>query len=297
MKKFFSHAAIYLLTAIIGAAIAVTFLYTTYIQPKNSTQTSTKKVTGITETVKLSNLKDSKATDAYETVSKAVVTVQNYQNPDDEIPDWFKQWRKDNNQDSSSNGSSESSSNYQLVGEGSGVAFKKDGENAYIITNNHVIEGAKKVTVTLSTGEVINATVVGTNVTKDIAVLKVSAQKITKIAKFADSSAVKVGQTVLAVGSPLGSAYASSVTQGIISAKERTITEDKISVKAIQTDTAINPGNSGGPLINLNGEVIGINSMKISDSEDNSGTAVEGMGFAIQGNVALSTANEILDNK
>lgn len=173
------------------------------------------------------------------------------------------------------------------AGTGSGVVYKKDGKYAYIVTNNHVVEGAKSVEVTLADGSRIPAEIVGTDIFTDLAVLKVNSNKITKVAKFGDSDAIKKGEPVIAIGNPLGEEFSGSVTQGIISGKERTIdvdlTNDGVSdwqVEVLQTDAAINPGNSGGALVNMDGEVIGINSMKIATS------AVEGIGLSIPSDVA-----------
>lgn len=122
---------------------------------------------------------------------------------------------------------------------------------------------------------------------------------MTAVAEFADSDTIKVGETAIAIGSPLGSVYANTVTQGIISSLSRTVTSQSedgqtISTNAIQTDTAINPGNSGGPLINIQGQVIGITSSKITSSSlSSSGVAVEGMGFAIPSNDAVSIINQL----
>jgi len=126
----------------------------------------------------------------------------------------------------------------------------------------------------------------------DLAVIKVNSSDINKVATFGDSSAIKVGETALANGSPLGSEYATSLTQGIISAKKRTVETTNGTATVIQTDAAINPGNSGGPLINLGGQVIGINSMKLAS--DSSGTSVEGMGFAIPSNEVVKIINQLI---
>ena len=153
-------------------------------------------------------------------------------------------------------------------------------------------------------GKKLPATVVGHDAISDLAVLKINAQDVTEVASFGNSDDIQVGQTALAIGSPLGSEYATSLTEGIISAKKRTIdvtnsqgvTTGQETV--IQTDAAINPGNSGGPLINLAGQVIGINSMKLSSTGTGSGssTSVEGMGFAIPSNEVVSIINQLVAN-
>ena len=174
----------------------------------------------------------------------------------------------------------------QVFSEGSGVIYKKEGDTAYIVTNTHVINGAKKVDVRLTDGTKVPGEIVGSDTYSDIAVVKISSEKVSTVAEFGDSSQLSVGETAIAIGSPLGSEYANTVTQGIVSSLNRHVSlkaEDgqAISTNAIQTDTAINPGNSGGPLINIQGQVIGITSSKIAS---NGGTSVEGLGFAIPAN-------------
>ena len=160
-------------------------------------------------------------------------------------------------------------------GTGSGIIFDKQG---YIVTNEHVIEGANKITVTLPGGErKVNATLVGADKKTDLAVLKIDAGNL-PVAKFGDSSKVRVGDLAIAIGNPLGEEYAGTVTVGFISAINRNINMDGRKYKVIQTDASINPGNSGGALCNEAGEVIGINSLKARQSE--------GMGFAISINEA-----------
>ena len=174
----------------------------------------------------------------------------------------------------------------QINSEGSGVIYKKDGDDAYLVTNTHVISGAKKVDIRLADGTKVPGEIVGSDTYSDIAVVKISSEKVSTVAEFGDSSQLSVGETAIAIGSPLGSEYANTVTQGIVSSLNRHVSlksEDgqAISTNAIQTDTAINPGNSGGPLINIQGQVIGITSSKIAS---NGGTSVEGLGFAIPAN-------------
>ena len=186
----------------------------------------------------------------------------------------------------------------QVSSQGSGVIYKKDGEYAYIVTNTHVINGAKKVDIRLADGTKVPGEIVGTDTYSDIAVVKISSEKVSAVAEFGDSSQLTVGETAIAIGSPLGSEYANTVTQGIISSLNRTVSlksEDgqAISTKAIQTDTAINPGNSGGPLINIQGQVIGITSSKIAT---NGGTSVEGLGFAIPSNDAIKIIEQLEKN-
>ena len=160
-------------------------------------------------------------------------------------------------------------------GSGSGIIFDKQG---YIVTNEHVIEGANKITVTLPGGErKVNATLVGADKKTDLAVLKIDVGNL-PVAKFGDSSKVRVGDLAIAIGNPLGQEYAGTVTVGFISAVNRNINMDGRKYKVFQTDASINPGNSGGALCNEAGEVIGINSLKAKQSE--------GMSFAISINEA-----------
>ena len=183
----------------------------------------------------------------------------------------------------------------QVNSEGSGVIYKKEGESAYLVTNTHVINGAKKVDIRLADGTKVPGEIVGSDTYSDIAVVKISSEKVSTVAEFGDSNQLSVGETAIAIGSPLGSEYANTVTQGIVSSLNRHVSlksEDgqAISTNAIQTDTAINPGNSGGPLINIQGQVIGITSSKIAS---NGGTSVEGLGFAIPTNDVKNIINQL----
>ena len=193
-----------------------------------------------------------------------------------------------------------SDSDLSIASEGSGVVYKKDGNSAYVVTNNHVVDGASQIM--LSDGTKVVGELVGTDTYSDIAVVKIASDKVTTVAEFADSDKVTVGETAIAIGSPLGTDYANSVTQGIVSSLSRKVTMtndegDTISTNAIQTDAAINPGNSGGALINIEGQVIGINSSKISSTSDSgSGNSVEGMGFAIPANDVVKIINQLEAN-
>ncbi|MCA9765561.1 MAG: trypsin-like peptidase domain-containing protein [Carnobacterium sp.] len=184
--------------------------------------------------------------------------------------------------------------NLQTIGEGSGVIYKIDGETAYIVTNNHVIDNSDAIEILLKDGTKFKAEVIGTDIWTDLAVLSVPANKVKKAATFGNSDSIKVGEPAIAIGSPLGTNFASSVTQGIVSAKNRTVDTDidgdsvvDWEMTVIQTDAAINPGNSGGALINIAGQVIGINSMKISAD------TVEGLGFAIPSNDVVDIINQL----
>ena len=183
----------------------------------------------------------------------------------------------------------------QVYSEGSGVIYKKEGDTAYLVTNTHVINGAKKVDIRLADGTKVPGEIVGSDTYSDIAVVKIAADKVTTVAEFGDSNQLTVGEIAIAIGSPLGSEYANTVTQGIVSSLNRNVSlksEDgqAISTNAIQTDTAINPGNSGGPLINIQGQVIGITSSKIAS---NGGTSVEGLGFAIPANDVINIIKQL----
>ncbi len=167
-------------------------------------------------------------------------------------------------------------------GSGSGIIFDPNG---YIVTNNHVIDGAQKITIKLSTGKVLNASLVGTDRRSDLAVIKVDAKNL-PVAKFGDSSKVKVGDVAIAIGNPLGEEFAGTVTAGIVSATNRKIQYAGAVYKLIQTDAAINPGNSGGALCNDAGEIIGINSLK---------EKAEGIGFAISINEAKDIIKSLMD--
>ncbi|AYV72894.1 trypsin-like peptidase domain-containing protein [Bacillus sp. PK3-056] len=182
----------------------------------------------------------------------------------------------------------------QEAGTGSGVIYKKSGGKAFIVTNNHVVQGATELEVTLSDGKKINAKLIGADIWTDLAVVEVAAKEITKVAEFGNSDSLKAGEPVIAIGNPLGLTFSGSVTQGIISGLQRTIPVDinedgtpDWQSEVIQTDAAINPGNSGGALVNIEGQLIGINSMKIAES------AVEGIGLAIPINSAIPIIEDL----
>ncbi|WP_289686835.1 S1C family serine protease [Staphylococcus nepalensis] len=180
------------------------------------------------------------------------------------------------------------------AGVGSGVIYQKNNGSAYIVTNNHVIDGASEIKVQLHNSKQVDAKLIGKDVLTDIAVLKINETKGTKAVEFANSSKVKTGDSVFAMGNPLGLEFANSVTSGIISASERTIDTQTSAgankVNVLQTDAAINPGNSGGALVDLNGNLVGINSMKIANEQ------VEGIGFAIPSNEVKVTIKELVKN-
>ena len=179
------------------------------------------------------------------------------------------------------------------ISTGTGFVYKKDGDTSYIMTNNHVIDGADKVQLILDNGNIIDATVVGGETYSDIAVLTSTSDKLTTVIEIGDSSESRVGDTVFTVGSPMGEEYRGTVTKGTLSGKDRLVavsfsgTTSDYYMKVLQTDAAINPGNSGGPLLNINGEVIGVNSLKLVEDE------IEGMGFAIPIEDALNYAETL----
>ncbi|WP_210125546.1 MULTISPECIES: S1C family serine protease [unclassified Staphylococcus] len=182
----------------------------------------------------------------------------------------------------------------QEAGVGSGVIYQKNNGSAYIVTNNHVIDGASEIKVQLHNSKQVDAKLIGKDALTDMAVLKINDSKGTKAIDFANSSKVKTGNSVFAMGNPLGLEFANSVTSGIISASERTIDTQTSAgsnkVNVLQTDAAINPGNSGGALVDINGNLVGINSMKIASEQ------VEGIGFAIPSNEVKVTIKELVEN-
>ena len=214
----------------------------------------------------------------------AVVSIVNYQS------------NSSNNLESILGGNSRRSENesnnsgdLKAASSGSGVIYKKSGNTAYVVTNNHVVNGAKKLSVILSDGTNVNAEVVGTDVWTDLAVLRISAENVTTTMDFADSDKIAVGETAFAIGSPLDVNLSNTVTKGIVSAVNRQIPMDVYgdgkndwNQTVIQTDAAINPGNSGGALINNEGKLIGINESKIAKATAN--VSAEGIGFGIPSN-------------
>ena len=249
----------------------------TFLTSNSSTSNTESKQVHST-TVKTAYKNTTSTSEAVDKVKNAVVSVITYS-------------------DSSNQGlfEKEENSDSQISSEGSGVIYKKEGKYAYLVTNTHVINGAKKVDILLADGNKVPGEVVGSDVYSDIAVVRISADKAKAVAEFGDSNQLTVGETAIAIGSPLGTDYANSVTQGIISSQGRNVNlkadnGQNISTRALQTDAAINPGNSGGPLINIQGQVIGITSSKISN---NGQTSVEGMGFAIPANDVVNIIKQL----
>lgn len=248
------------------------------LQTSHSSTSNTESKQVHSTTVKTAYKNTTSTSEAVDKVKNAVVSVITYS-------------------DSSNQGlfEKEENSDSQISSEGSGVIYKKEGKYAYLVTNTHVINGAKKVDILLADGNKVPGEVVGSDVYSDIAVVRISADKAKTVAEFGDSNQLTVGETAIAIGSPLGTDYANSVTQGIISSQGRNVNlkadnGQNISTRALQTDAAINPGNSGGPLINIQGQVIGITSSKISN---NGQTSVEGMGFAIPANDVVNIIKQL----
>ena len=214
----------------------------------------------------------------------AVVSIVNYQsNSNNNLESILGGNTRRSGSDSSN------SSELKPASSGSGVIYKKSGNTAYVVTNNHVVNGAKKLSVILSDGTNVNAEVVGTDVWTDLAVLKISGDNVTTTMDFADSDKIAVGETAFAIGSPLDVNLSNTVTKGIVSAVNRQIPMDvdgdgknDWNQTVIQTDAAINPGNSGGALINNEGKLIGINESKIAKATSN--VSAEGIGFGIPSN-------------
>ena len=218
----------------------------------------------------------------------AVVSVVNYQTNSNNL-DSILGGNSKNKSNNNSNSNNSNSGDLKTASTGSGVIYKKTGNTAYVVTNNHVVKGAKKLAVILSDGTNVSAEVVGTDVWTDLAVLKINGDNVTTTMDFANSDDIAVGETAFAIGSPLDLSFSNTVTKGIVSAVNRQIPMDvdgdgtvDWNQTVIQTDAAINPGNSGGALINNEGKLIGINESKIAKAT--SSVSAEGIGFGIPSN-------------
>ena len=280
LQKFYKKGVTFLIIILIGfLSGALGSFVTLQLYQKQVSQATNNTTNTVTQT---SYKNENATTQAVNKVKDAVVSVITYSaNRQNSV---FGNDETDTDTDSQ-----------QVASEGSGVIYKKNGKDAYLVTNTHVIKGASKVDIRLADGTKVPGEIVGSDTFSDIAVVKISSEKVTTVAEFGDSSKLNVGETAIAIGSPLGSEYANTVTQGIISSLNRNVSlksqdGQAISTKAIQTDTAINPGNSGGPLINIQGQVIGITSSKIAS---NGGTSVEGLGFAIPSNDAQNIIKQL----
>ena len=285
LQKFYKKGVKVLVIILIGfLSGALGSFVTLQLYQKQGNQATNNNSGTVTQT---SYKNENSTTQAVNKVKDAVVSIITYSSSSSRQSSVFN--ADDTNSDSD---------NQQIASEGSGVIYKKDDKDAYLVTNTHVINGASKVDIRLADGTKVPGEIVGSDTFSDIAVVKISSEKVTTVAEFGDSSQLSVGETAIAIGSPLGSEYANTVTQGIISSLNRNVSlksEDgqAISTKAIQTDTAINPGNSGGPLVNIQGQVIGITSSKIAS---NGGTSVEGLGFAIPSNDAQNIIKQLESN-
>ncbi len=186
--------------------------------------------------------------------------------------------------------------NGQLASTGSGFVYKTDEKYGYIMTNEHVVEGANKLSVLLTNQKEIEVTKLGGDEYLDIAVLRIPISEVLQVATIGSTSELKLGDTIFTIGSPVGEEYYNTVTSGIISGIDRMVTVSVNSqsdwiMKVSQVDAAINPGNSGGPLMNANGEVIGVNSLKLVDN------SIEGMGFSIKIEDAMAHVEELEQSK
>lgn len=283
-----------LCSGLLGGAIAFGGLYAI----NGGTNQSSSNIQTAQTSTKVSNVKydvNSNVTEAVQKVQGAVVSIINLQSQSNTANDLEGLF----GDSSQSDNSSQSSDNLETASEGSGVIYKKEGNYAYVVTNNHVVEGQNALQVLLADGQKVDAELVGTDAYTDLAVVKIPAKNVTTVATFGDSSQLKVGEPAIAIGSPLGTEYANSVTEGIISSLNRQVVSQndsgqEVNINAIQTDAAINPGNSGGALVNIAGQVIGINSSKIaSTSASTSGVSVEGMGFAIPSNDVTTIISQL----
>lgn len=288
------------LTGLLGGAVGGLLIVGGFYLANGSTlapSSSSNNSSSTSEPAKVSNVKvdvDSDITSAVEKVQGAVVSVINLQaqqqSSNNPWGDLFGQQQEDSSAENTDD------SNLVEASEGSGVIYNKDGDSAYVVTNNHVVEGSDGLEVVMSDGTKVKGELMGTDAVTDLAVIKISSDNVEEVATFGDSSALKVGEPAIAIGSPLGSQYANSVTSGIISSVNRPISDSTsgVNISAIQTDAAINPGNSGGPLVNIAGQVIGINSSKIaSTSTESSDISVEGMGFAIPSNDVVKIIDQL----
>ena len=181
---------------------------------------------------------------------------------------------------------------------GTGFVYKTDDKYGYVMTNQHVVSGCDKVVLVLSNDEEVEAKIVGGDEYLDIAIMTIDKSKVLQVATIGNSDDINIGDTVFTVGSPMGYEYRGTVTSGILSGKDRMVSVNVSNsssndwvMKVLQIDAAINPGNSGGPLVNVNGEVIGVNSMKLVEDE------IEGMGFAIPIEIAMAHVDELEKGK
>lgn len=233
-KHFFKYIMIVGL-GFIGGALA---FFVMNLLPHPS---STTNLNNPTTTSKVTYKNTTNTTKAVKVIQDAVVSVVNYQKNDslNSAMDIFSQ----------GDSSTKENDGLSIYSEGSGVIYKKDGDSAYLVTNNHVIDKAERIEIILADGSKVVGKLIGADTYSDLAVVKISSDKIKTVAQFADSSKINIGEVAIAIGSPLGTEYANSVTEGIVSSLSRTVTlkneeGQTVSTNAIQTDAAINPGNS-----------------------------------------------------
>lgn len=278
----------YFFSALIGVMIGALLVWFMMPSMLNDVETNTQ-TTSTTNVTQTATSVTSDITAAVEKASPAVVGISNYQQAQSSLGG-FGFWFGPGEQQ-------QGDGELQEAGTGSGVIYKVDGNEAFIVTNYHVIEDAEKLDITLADGTKKEATLVGGDVWTDLAVIKVEAEGIETVANFGDSDAIKQGEPAIAIGNPLGFEFYGSVTTGVISGTERSVPVDldgdgveDWESEVMQTDAAINGGNSGGALVNINGDLIGINSMKIA-AED-----VEGLGFAIPINTVIPIIEQLEQN-
>ena len=257
MKKF--------LSIILSIIITFSLCATAFILYFNHYMKNLKVELTKTETIEKVTVTDTGIADSVEKIFDAVGTIENYVNG-------------------------------KLYSTGSGFVFKTDDTKGYILTNQHVIANASELYFILTNGEKVKVEVVGSDKYADIAVLSIEKDKVIKVAELGESEITRVGDTVFTVGAPVDSdLYSQTVTRGIVSGKDRLVevssSNSNVIMEVLQTDAAINSGNSGGPLCNSNGEVIGINSLKLASS------SIEGMGFAIPIETALEYANAFINGE
>lgn len=274
----------YFLSGLIGVIVGSLLVWTILPSVSDSLPTTSTSNTPKVSTEQVSTDVTTNVTDAVDKAKEAVVGISNIQ-------------KKQSAEDIFGNSAPTSEGEAEATGSGSGVVYKKADGKAYIVTNNHVVEDADELEVTLASGKKVKAELVGTDPWMDLAVIKMDEKYATTVTTFGDSDKLKQGETVIAIGNPLGLDLYGSVTTGVISGKDRTVPMDingdgtaDWNAEVLQTDAAINPGNSGGALINLAGQTIGINSMKISED------TVEGLGFSIPINSAIPIIEQLEAN-
>lgn len=268
------------LAFLVGAAVVMaSTLPNSWYQNRLAKATHTNAA-GMATVSPIGYVSNEKAKKAFDDMKDSVVTVQNLQKSASlsEGADAFDSQNKNSD-----------ANDYDTASEGSGVVVDINKDSVDIVTNAHVIQNSASIQVIDANGDKVTAKVIRADQSQDLALIRVQSTAFKKAATFANSDNVKTGQSVMALGSPLGAAYQSTMTKGIVSSAKRSLTAAETNnrkVTVIQTDAAINQGNSGGALINESGQVVGIASSKITASAQN--TNVEGMGFAIPSNQVLA---------